>query len=163
MWTTLVEASLEITRSIRDFVVRVNLVGFVMCWVKFKDSKMSLYWRSMLLNYWNFFSSDCSLWIHFILDSNFIFLCFWIRVCLTNVFKTGENKISIKTWKFLSYILQLKSNKRLTWKFLVCGSQRAVTEDIVIKQHLLRQKIYQGCLVQVVHRPLFLSDDKAVH
>ena len=64
---------------------------------------------------------------------------------------------------FLSYILQLKLNKRLASKFLLCASQTAVAEDIVIKQHLLRQKIYQGCLVQVVHGSLLLSNDEAVH
>lgn len=61
------------------------------------------------------------------------------------------------------YILQLKLSKRLASKFLLCGSQTAVAEDSVIKQHLLRQKIYQGCLVQVVHGSLLLSNDEAVH
>lgn len=61
------------------------------------------------------------------------------------------------------YSLQLKLRKRLASKFLLCGSQTAVAEDIVIKQHLLRQKIYQRCLVQVVHGSLLLSNDEAVH
>ena len=52
------------------------------------------------------------------------------------------------------YILQLKLSKRLASKFLLCGSQTAVAEDIVIKQHLLRQ---------VVHGSLLLSNDEAVH
>ena len=147
--------------SIRDFIVCVTLVGFVMFWFRFKDSKMSLYWHSNVTNeIVSVLPTPCGSvlsWAHILFSLVLGYVCVW------QMYLKERKKISIKTWMFLSYILQLKLNKRLASKFLLCASQTAVAEDIVIKQHLLRQKIYQRCLVQVVHGSLLLSNDEAVH
>ena len=92
----------------------MTLVGFVMFWFRFKDSKMSLYWHSNVTNeIVSVLPTPCGSvlsWAHI------LFSFFLGYVCVWQMYLKQRKKISIKTWMFLSYILQLKLNKRLCLK-----------------------------------------------
>ena len=102
------------TWSIRDLIVCVTLVGFVMFCDRFKDSKMFLYWHSnVTTEIVSVLPTPCGSvlsWAHILFSLVLGYVCVW------QMYLKQRKKISIKTWMFLSYILQLKLNKRLCLK-----------------------------------------------